>query len=93
MGGRLNETPGTTSTERKLIPMERSNPSSHENENATPRYNVVQFGATIRYRNNDVTAPHVDCVPKNDHVFIFLNNSVKNEPIVMNFGTLNSEET
>ena len=51
MGGRLNETPGTTSTERKLIPMERSNPSSHENENAT-RYSVVQPGTTQRYSSS-----------------------------------------
>jgi len=49
MGGRLNETPGTTSTERKLIPMERSNPSSHENEIATQRYNGEQDGTTTRY--------------------------------------------
>jgi len=31
--------------------------------------------------------------PKNDHIFIFLNNSVKNEPILIIFDILNPEGT
>ena len=31
--------------------------------------------------------------PKNAHIFIFVNNSVKNEPILIIFGTLNPEGT
>jgi len=33
------------------------------------------------------------CPNKNAHIFIFLNNSVKNEPLLTIFGTRNAEGT
>jgi len=38
-------------------------------------------------------AASLHCVPKNAHIIIFLNNSVKNEPILIIFDTLNPKGT
>ena len=50
--------------------------------------------APIIYATKRAQLPSIlHCVPKNDHICIFLNNSVKNEPILIIFGILNPEGT